>query len=187
MARREDGQAVPGERSLVWLAERRGAGWSEAVHPTVASRGSSASDMVSSDSAEAYDSLAAGRPAQAGLPECGGAAGLQGWGWGCMFRHEPLCSAHCPHPSLGSPQPASEKHTHTHTQEGLLDFRLVWLQESSPNPGALVSPGHPAGKDWAEDSGHPGKPDKKPSEQGSYGHACYFKLPKNNNTNLSPR
>lgn len=47
------GAAVPGERSLVWLAEReRGRLWRKRFI-LLKPRGSSASDMVSSDSAEA--------------------------------------------------------------------------------------------------------------------------------------
>ena len=59
VARREDGQAVPGERSLVWLAERERGRLCRKRFILLKPRGSSASDMVSSDSAEAYDSLAA--------------------------------------------------------------------------------------------------------------------------------
>ena len=51
--------AVPGERSLVWLVERERGRLCRKRFILLKPRGSSASDMVSSDSAEAYDSLAA--------------------------------------------------------------------------------------------------------------------------------
>lgn len=57
--RRASKRAVPGERSLVWLAERERGRLCRKRFILLKPRGSSASDMVSSDSAEAYDSLAA--------------------------------------------------------------------------------------------------------------------------------
>lgn len=51
--RRVDRLAVPGERSLVWLAERERGKLCRKRFILLKPRGSSASDMVSSDSAEA--------------------------------------------------------------------------------------------------------------------------------------
>lgn len=51
--RRVAGPAVPGERSLVWLADRERGRLCRKRFILLKPRGSSASDMVSSDSAEA--------------------------------------------------------------------------------------------------------------------------------------
>lgn len=52
-AGRRAGWAVPGERSLVWLAERERGKLCRKRFILLKPRGSSASDIVSSDSAEA--------------------------------------------------------------------------------------------------------------------------------------
>lgn len=49
----DGGQAVPGERSLLWLADRERGRLCRKRFILLKPRGSSASDMVSSDSAEA--------------------------------------------------------------------------------------------------------------------------------------
>lgn len=95
----------------------------------------------------------------------------------------PALLSHC---QLTGSQAARD--THRHSQEGLLTSRLtVCLQDSSPTSRGLGLPKTHGRLALAKDSGTLGSQSRN-HLSGSHGHACYFKLPKNNNnTNLSPR